>query len=161
MDPHRQLDEPRAAKGGVWQRAHARRHRFLDRYERRRRVERVKGEANPLTRATRVTVGVVLLLTAVAIGWLPGPGFIILAPPGALLIASEWRRAALLMDRVEEETIPRLQRLYARLRGGPKPEWREQDPQAWAAWSERRGSGAADTGQRRRSDDEQQPPRSG
>lgn len=132
----------------LWGRARARRRRFLDRYE-RRRAER----HHPLKRPIRVTIGVVLVVTGVAIGWLPGPGFIILALPGALLIASEWRRAALAMDRLEEETIPRMRRLHARLRGGPKPEWVAEDPELWGLWCDRRGCGAADTGERRRAGD--------
>jgi len=43
------------------------------------------------------------------------------------------------MDRLENVTIPRLKRLHARLRGGPKPEWVEQDPQLWADWCKATG----------------------
>lgn len=136
-----------------WSRTRAGGRRFVERYE-RRREERLRGEHHPLQRPIRVTAGVVLIIGGVAIGWLPGPGFVILAFPGALLVASEWRRAALLMDRVEREAIPRIYRLRARLRGGPKPEWVEQAPELWAIWCERRGTGAVDTGQRRRRADE-------
>lgn len=105
-------------------------------------------------RPLRVTAGVVLILTGVAIGWLPGPGFIILALPGALLVASEWRRAALLLDRVENEAIPRLRRVHARLRGGPKQEWVDEHPELWGQWCDRRGiDGATDSGHRRRRSD--------
>lgn len=145
--------------GGVpptlWGRARARRRRFLDRYE-RRREERLSGRHHPLKRPIRVTGGVTLVLTGVAVGWLPGPGFVVFAIPGALLIASEWRRAALLMDRVEEETIPRMQRLHARLRGGPKPEWVAEDPELWGLWCDRRGTNRRDTGERRRATDAEQ-----
>lgn len=135
-----------------WERARARRRRFLERYE-RRREERRGGRHHPLSRPIRVTAGVLLVLAGVAIGWLPGPGFVILAIPGALLVTSEWRRAALMMDRVEQETIPRLRRLHARLRGGPRPEWIAEDTELWRRWSERRGRGAADSGERRRRHD--------
>jgi hypothetical protein len=149
-------DPAQRTPGGVpptlWGRARARRHRFVDRYE-RRREERLAGRHHPLKRPIRVTVGVVLILTGVAIGWLPGPGFVIFAIPGSLLVASEWRRAALAMDRLEDETIPRLRRLHARLRGGPKPQWVADDPESWGLWCDRRGYGADDTGERRRSDD--------
>lgn len=120
----------------------------MERYERRR----AEGH-HPLKRPVRVTVGVLLVLAGVAIGWLPGPGFIILAPPGALLIASEWRRAAVVMDRMEQETIPRVRRLHAWLRGGPKQEWVAEDPRLWGLWTERRGTGVGDTGERRRASD--------
>lgn len=132
----------------LWGRARARRHRFMDRYE-RRRTERHR----PFARPIRVTCGVLLILGGVAVGWLPGPGFVILAFPGALLVASEWRRAALLMDRVENETIPRLRRLHARVRGGPKPQWVDEDPQLWGVWRDRRAGGIPDTGERRRRSD--------
>lgn len=155
VDPHGPHPRPRILDGvppTLWGRARARRRRFVERYE-RRRAERLAGRHHPLKRPIRVTIGVVLILTGVAIGWLPGPGFVVLAFPGALLVASEWRRAALLMDRVEEETIPRLRRLHARLRGGPKAEWVAEDPELWGLWCERRGQGAPDTGHRRRADD--------
>lgn len=143
---------PRDASPTLWGRARARRRRFLARYE-RRRDERLAGRHHPLKRPIRVTIGVGLILAGVAIGWLPGPGFIVFALPGALLVASEWRRAALLMDRIEEETLPRMRRLRARLRGGPKPEWVAEDPELWGQWCERRGSGEPDTGDRRRASD--------
>lgn len=152
-DGERSTHTPGGVPPTLWGRARARRHRFLDRYE-RRRAERLAGRHHPLKRPIRVTVGVVLILTGVAIGWLPGPGFVILAFPGALLIASEWRRAALAMDRIEEETIPRMRRVHARLRGGPKPEWVAEDPELWGLWCERRGYGAPDTGERRRASDQ-------
>jgi hypothetical protein len=58
--------------------------------------------------------------------------------PGAFLLAGEVRRAAIIMDRMENETIPRIRRTRARLRGGPRPEWVEQDPQLWADWCDAR-----------------------
>ncbi|MCW2962705.1 MAG: hypothetical protein JWM90_3092 [Thermoleophilia bacterium] len=126
--------------------------RFLQRYE-ERRAERQRGAAKPYARPIRVTIGVLLILGGAAIGWLPGPGFVILGFPGALLVASEWRRAALILDRVENETIPRFLRLRARLRGGPKREWVEADPGLWADWCDRRGQDLPDTGARRREAD--------
>jgi hypothetical protein len=138
---------------GAWRRRRPMRHRFLDRYEQRRR-ERAAGLHSPYKRPLRVTAGVLLILFGVAIGWLPGPGFVIFAFPGALLIASEWRRAALLMDRVEHETVPWVRRVRARLRGGPKPEWVEEDPAFWGVWEDRRTGTTRDTGERRRRSDE-------
>jgi hypothetical protein len=129
----------------TWRRRKLRRRSFLERYE-RRRAERAAGRHHPLKRPIRVTVGVALILGGVAIGWLPGPGFVILAFPGALLVASEWRRAALLMDRVEHETVPWIRRLRARLRGGPLDAWVEEDPEFWATWHERRGRDDVDPG---------------
>lgn len=107
--------------------------RFIERYERRRR-ERDSGRSNPLWRPVRITTGVLLILAGIAIGWLPGPGFVVLALPGALLLASEVRRAALLMDHLENVTVPRVRRWHARLRGGPKADWVERDPDFWADW---------------------------
>jgi hypothetical protein len=120
-----------------WRGRRRMRRRFVERYE-RRRAERAAGRHHPLKRPIRVTIGVLLILGGVAIGWLPGPGFVILAVPGALLVASEWRRAALLLDHVEHETVPLLRRVRARLRGGPMPQWVEEDPAAWEAWESRR-----------------------
>ncbi|MCB0880285.1 MAG: hypothetical protein KDC46_15030 [Thermoleophilia bacterium] len=133
----------------TWRGRRRRRRRFLDRYE-RRLAERRAGKHHPLKRPIRVTIGVLLILFGVAIGWLPGPGFVIFAFPGALLIASEWRKAALLMDRVEHETVPWIRRVRAKLRGGPRPEWVEEDPAFWGVWQERRDGSIADTGERRR-----------
>lgn len=138
-----------AERGGtMWVRAKRRRRRFLDRYEQRRAEHH-----HPLQRPIRVTIGVLLILGGVAIGWLPGPGFVILAIPGALLVASEWRRAALVMDRMEERTIPYLRRVHARLRGGPKQEWIDEDPELWGLWADRRLGQDRDTGARRRRTD--------
>lgn len=133
----------------AWRRRRRVRRRFVERYE-RRRAERDAGRHHPLTRPIRVTVGVVLILVGVAVGWLPGPGFVIFAFPGTLLIASEWRRAALVMDRVEHQTVPWIRHVRARLRGGPRPEWVEEDPAAWGVWEDRRTGGRGDTGERRR-----------
>jgi hypothetical protein len=108
--------------------------RFLEKYEQRR-----QGNANPIWRPIRITTGVLLVLAGIAIGWLPGPGFVILALPGAFLIASEVRRAALLMDHLENVTVPRVHRVHARLRGGPKHEWVEEDPEFWADWCDAHG----------------------
>jgi hypothetical protein len=132
-----------------WRGRRRMRRRFLERYE-HRRAEREAGRHHPLTRPIRVTSGVVLILIGVAIGWLPGPGFVVFAFPGALLIASEWRRAAALMDRVEHEAVPWIRHVRAKLRGGPKPEWVEEDPAAWGVWEDRRVGSDPDTGQRRR-----------
>ncbi|MEO6866585.1 MAG: hypothetical protein ABI200_01035 [Gaiellales bacterium] len=120
-------------------RIRARRRRFLERYE-IRHAERLAGRHHPLKRPIRVTIGVVLVLAGVAVGWLPGPGFVVFAVPGALILAGEWRRAALIMDHVEHEAVPYLRHVYARLRGGrPKPEWVAQDPAKWATWIEEYG----------------------
>ncbi len=136
----------------MWVRARRRRRRFVERYE-QRRAERLAGRHHPLKRPIRVTSGVVLILTGVAIGWLPGPGFVIFAIPGSLLVASEWRRAALIMDRIEDQTIPYLRRVYAKLRGGPKREWIDEDPELWGLWADRRLDDVPDTGERRRESD--------
>lgn len=143
----------RKRSSNAWRRRRPERRRFLDRYEKRRR-ERDAGLHHPYKRPLRVTAGVVLILVGAAIGWLPGPGFVIFAFPGALLIASEWRRAALLMDRVEHETVPWIRRVRARLRGGPKPEWVEEDPAFWGVWEDRRNGTGPDTGERRRRGDD-------
>jgi hypothetical protein len=136
-----------------WRGRRRMRRRFQDRYE-HRRAEREAGRHHPLTRPIRVTSGVVLILIGVAIGWLPGPGFVIFAFPGALLIASEWRRAAMIMDRVEHEAVPWIRHVRAKLRGGPKPEWVEDDPAAWGVWQDRRTGDAPDSGARMRCSDE-------
>lgn len=127
-----------------WQKRRKVRSRFLDRYE-KRRTERRAGKHHPLKRPLRITVGVALILIGAAIGWLPGPGFIIFAFPGALLVASEWRRAALTMDRVEHETVPWIRRARAKLRGGPMPEWVAEDPAAWGGFEDKNARQHKDT----------------
>jgi len=123
--------------------------RFMERYERRRAAPHGR-----FVRPVRVAAGVVLIILGVAIGWLPGPGFIIFALPGSFLLASEVRRAASLLDRVEAEALPRLQRLRARARGGPKQAWVDAAPEGWARWCEdRRRMELPDSGERRRSSD--------
>ncbi|MCW2924442.1 MAG: hypothetical protein JWM98_1846 [Thermoleophilia bacterium] len=148
-----QLDPEVASSGdatpNLWGRARARRHRFMDRYEQRRAEHH-----GPLVRPFRIAAGGILLALSPVVGAIPGPGGMFLFLPGAFLLASEYRRAAIIMDRVENETIPRLRRLYARLRGGPKPEWVEEDPQLWGIWEDRRAGRASDTGERRRRADD-------
>lgn len=121
----------------------------MDRYEQRRAEQHSR-----LVRPVRIVAGLVLLLLSPIIGAIPGPGGMLLFVPGAFLLASEYRRAAIVMDRVENETIPRLRRAYARVRGGPKPAWVEEDPQLWGIWSDRRAGRHADTGERRRRADD-------
>lgn len=120
----------------------------MERYEERQRERHGR-----LVRPVRIAAGVLLIVFGVAIGWLPGPGFVIFAMPGALLLAGEVRRAALLLDRVEDETVPRMRLLLARVRGGPKPEWVDEDPRLWGIDGDRRGDQAVDTGDRRRRSD--------
>jgi hypothetical protein len=139
----RELEQPT-----LWERARARRRRFIDRYERRRAEQH-----HVLVRPLRIAAGSFLLLISPVVGAIPGPGGMFVFLPGAFLLASEYRRAALIMDRVEHETIPRLQRLHARLRGGPKPSWYERDPELWGVWCDRRGKDLPDTGERRRDSD--------
>ena len=143
--------EPRGRRE-TWRERRRTSQRFLERYE-RREAERRAGRHHPLKRPIRVTTGVTLILAGVAIGWLPGPGFVILAFPGALLVASEWRRAALIMDRVEHESVPWVRRARAKLRGGPRPEWVEEDPAFWGVWEDRRSGAEPDSGERRRRSD--------
>lgn len=80
-----------------------------------------------------------LLIITPFVGAIPGPGGVFVGLGGAFLLASEVRRAAHLMDRIENVTIPRLKRLHARLRGGPKPEWVVEDPELWADWCAKTG----------------------
>lgn len=90
-------------------------HRFRDRYE-RRRLERKANPPRFYVRPLRVVTGFLLILLASVIGPIvPGPGFIILAPPGAFLLASELRWVAEMLDRGEATALPRLQRWWSRL----------------------------------------------
>lgn len=91
-----------------------------------------------IVRPARIAVGSFLVVLSPFVGVIPGPGGMFVFLPGAFLLASEVRRAAIIMDRVENETIPRLRRLRARLRGGPKREWVEHDPVLWADYCEQR-----------------------
>ena len=92
-----------------------------------------------LIRPFRIGAGTFLLVLSPFVGAIPGPGGVLVFLPGAFLLASEVRRAAIVMDRIENETIPRLRRFHARIRGGPKEEWVQHDPQLWADWCERTG----------------------
>lgn len=141
VEERRQLDPQQSGYPGP-ERRRVRSRRFLDRYE-RRRDERRRGEHHSLVRPFRVGGGILLIVAGIAIGWLPGPGFVIFALPGAFLIASEIRRMALVMDRMENETFPRVLRAWARVRGGPKDHWVEQDPALWNDWTDRQALGSA------------------
>jgi hypothetical protein len=149
-------DDPRPgferSRSGFWRRTQARRRRFLDRYE-QRLEERARGSVSPYSRPLRLGTGTFLILAGIAIGWLPGPGFIILAFPGALLVASEWRRGAIMLDRVENETVPWVRRTRAWLFGGPHAAWVAEDPQLWGLEQDRRRNVVPDSGARRRRDD--------
>jgi hypothetical protein len=133
VEERRQRDREDSGYDGP-ERRRSRSRRFIDRYEQRRRA-RQRGEVAPFVRPFRIFAGVALVLAGVAIGWLPGPGFVILALPGAFLIASEIRWMARAMDRGEHVTIPRVKRAWARLRGGPKQSWIDADPALWLDWT--------------------------
>lgn len=125
--------------------------RFVERYERRRDGQHMR-LAGPL----RVLAGMLLILLGIAIGWLPGPGFVILALPGAFLVAGEVRRAATMLDRAENETIPRMQLAWASFRGRAPAAWVERDPELWREWEQGRQVAAgepADPGAAARLDD--------
>ena len=117
--------------------------RFLLRYLRRRAQVRQSG-SRFYVRPLRIFLGILLVVLSPLVGWVPGPGGMFLFIPGILLLSSEIRRAAVLLDHIENETVPRLRVLRAsiRFRGrvrGPRPEWVAEDPAFWERWAERRG----------------------
>jgi hypothetical protein len=57
----------------------------------------------PLERILTLSIGTVLLIGGLAIGWLPGPGGFV-AVIGAALLGVEWLRVARLLDSVELRT---------------------------------------------------------
>jgi len=59
---------------GPERRRRKRSNRFIAKYDQRQREQH-----NVLVRPFRITAGVALILGGVAIGWLPGPGFVVLA----------------------------------------------------------------------------------
>lgn len=75
--------------------------RFVKRFEERARY---RESTHSAVRAVRIALGVVLIALGIAIGWLPGPGFVLLAVPGALLLAGEVRWVARLLDGLEHGT---------------------------------------------------------
>lgn len=158
MEPASDSTERHAARLERRRLRRLRTRRFLERYE-RRRLERIARREHRLVRPVRILAGILLIVAGVAVGWLPGPGFIILALPGAFLLASEVRRAAVLMDRIENEAVPRVHRLRARLRGGPRSAWVERDPAGWQEWCERTGCHLPPTAPG--DDDDRQPLRAG
>jgi hypothetical protein len=74
--------------------------RFIARYTARAAL-RDTGTVRAWARPLRIVSGSVLLLLAVLVGWLPGPGFIPLALAGGFLVGSEVAWAARLLDRGE------------------------------------------------------------
>jgi len=69
--------------------------RFQEQYERQR-----KSPAGTASRVLRVSLGVIALLVGLVLMPAPGPGFIVVGI-GALMIAREFRAAAILLDRIE------------------------------------------------------------
>lgn len=71
--------------------------RFVRFFEARQR-RRAGGSSGK--RALRISVGILLLIVGLAIGWLPGPGGF-LGVVGAALLSTELRPVARLLDRAE------------------------------------------------------------
>src|SRR5262249_25550854 len=81
---------------------------------------------HPVVEWTMFIVGVLLILAALGVGWLPGPGGVFFGVPGLILIlkSSFWAR-----------------RLYARLKGWePRIFGRRLTPGRWADLAMRRRS---------------------
>lgn len=74
--------------------------RFQDKFEARLAKRRAR-ETGRFAHPIRIIVGTALLLTGVAIGWLPGPGFVPFAVAGGLLLGGEIRTAARWLDNIE------------------------------------------------------------
>lgn len=70
--------------------------RFIDRYERRAQLRREY--PNPLMRFGRLALGVVILLAAIPIGAIPGPGGVAVVLAGLYMLAGEVRWIARLLD---------------------------------------------------------------
>lgn len=81
--------------------------RFVARHE-YRMARRRPGLAGRLARAIRVVTGIALVLIALLIGWLPGPGFIPLALAGTVLLAGEIRWVAERLDPIEQRLRARV-----------------------------------------------------
>ncbi|MCW2961698.1 MAG: hypothetical protein JWM25_798 [Thermoleophilia bacterium] len=79
----------------------------MGRYE-LREARRQAGQVRRWTRPFRIFAGTLLLLLALLVGWLPGPGFIPLALAGGFLLAGEVAWAARLLDRGEAAGRARL-----------------------------------------------------
>lgn len=116
--------------------------RFVERYERRRSARR-DGAVHRLTRLTRIVIGSLLIVAAVAIGWLPGPGFVPLAVAGGLLLAGEVRWVADRLDPIEHHlrryfplrrrvawTLTLLGCIVVVLAAFAAFQWRDRDPQS-------------------------------
>lgn len=87
--------------------------RFEDKYEARladRRARRTRWWARP----ARIFTGALLLAIGVAIGWLPGPGFVPFAIAGGLLLGGEIRWVARKLDAIETWGRHRVERRRAR-----------------------------------------------
>ena len=69
--------------------------RFQEQYERQR-----ESQSSPAGHVLRVALGVIALLVGLVLMPAPGPGFIVVGI-GALMIAREFKSAAILLDHVE------------------------------------------------------------
>ncbi len=86
--------------------------RFIRHYERQQRQE----YEHPLKSALYFLLGIILILTGLAFGFLPIlPGFLF-GIPGVVIIASRSRTVAVLLDRAELAIRRTLRRFRARLR---------------------------------------------
>jgi hypothetical protein len=74
--------------------------RFSATFDQRQALRR-EGKIAWWRRPLRVATGVLLILMGIAIGWLPGPGFVPLAVGGAYLLSGEIRWVGTAMDRLE------------------------------------------------------------
>jgi hypothetical protein len=82
--------------------------RFVERWE-QRRAERER-RSNPVTRFGRLLLGVLVLLAAIPIGAIPGPGGIGVTLAGLYLLAGEVRWIARLLDWGELQGRPHAER---------------------------------------------------
>jgi hypothetical protein len=93
--------------------------RFQERFE-RRDAQRKAGKTHPIAHPARIGAGILLILTGLVIGLLPGPGFIPLALGGSFLLASELRSVARFMDWGEARGRAKWRKFRAK-RAGRKP----------------------------------------
>lgn len=95
--------------------------RFIERYEQRQGERRVNPQ-HPLRRFVWVLVGILLVLVGIIVGVVPGPGGAVFGFAGLFILAGEFRRVALALDRGEEIAAPRLQRFWNRMRRRKPPD---------------------------------------
>ena len=100
--------------------------RFIARYEQRQR-ERAARPVNPFRRIWMIITGIMLIIGGAIFGLVPGPGGSIVVLAGLFMLAGEFRRVAIALDRGEQFAAPRAVRFWRRIRRSPERRVKPRD----------------------------------